>query len=387
MRGAARASACVLLALALLLAPLVPTSALAEEASSGPRLAEAQAAIVCDASGNVLWELNSEQEMPMASITKVMTAMLAIDSGIPMDRVVEVGEVDLPGYSQLAGFEAGTTTTFGDLLQVLLVYSANDAAVLIAREVAGSEAAFVEMMNERAAELGMDHTSFRNPHGLEEDGHHSCAADLAVMGRHAMENYEPIAELVVQESCTIQINGEQRTFESTDHLLETYPGAAGIKTGMTEFGCAFLGYCDRYGIGLYSVVLGCPTSDGRFSDTAALWDWAHDARYSHRLAEAGAVTRVLPFAYRFGLSVEAVETADVSGVYDASLGEVTRLRSASDGCGLLESGQAYGASLWLQDGRVVGLSTEAAGARPTRVPSFGRLNSWSFVDRPPVVAA
>ncbi|MBQ6522315.1 MAG: D-alanyl-D-alanine carboxypeptidase, partial [Atopobiaceae bacterium] len=160
----------VLLSLLASLA-LVCTPAYAFE--TAPEVEEAQAAIVVDSSGSILWSKNAEREMGMASVTKVMTAVVALDSGMDLDTVCSIDYVDLGPYSQTAGFTSDDAPTLRDLLRVMLVYSGNDAACYVAQNVAGSVDEFVVLMNAKARELGMNHTHFANPHGLEEDGHYS----------------------------------------------------------------------------------------------------------------------------------------------------------------------------------------------------------------------
>lgn len=373
---------CFLLALACALVACLgaPTRAFA---ANEPQLHEAQAAIVVDGEGNMLWGFNEHAQMPMASITKVMTAMVALDSGIPMDQVVNIDEPGMPDYSQLCGLKAGTQATFGDLMLVLLVFSANDAAVEIGRAVAGSDEAFVALMNAKAAELGMENTHFMNPHGLEEEGHYSCAADLAVMGRYAMENYPFIAETVRLESVDVTINGNLEHFDSTDALLGVYPGARGIKTGKTEFGCAFLGACSRSSLPVYTVVLGCPTDEGRFDDTRILWDWAYKTHYrTQTFNTADTVLDVVPFAYRFGQYVTVSYVSDVAGVVDPAGGDLSYRRVTTNGDQLAETNQVYGAIIYTQGDRIVAAGTMRTSTELTSMPSFGPLITPLFTQTP-----
>lgn len=370
----------VRLALIALLVSLIaclgsPAVALAE---TDPQLHEAQAAIVVDGNGDILWGMNEHDRMPMASITKVMTAMVALDSGIPMDTVVDIDDPGMPDYSQLCGLKAGTQATFRDLMLVMLVFSANDAAVEIGRAVAGSDEAFVELMNAKAAEIGMVDTHFCNPHGLEEEGHYSSAADLALMGRYAMENYPFIAETVHLRSVEVTINGEPQTFDSTDALLGDYPGARGIKTGKTEFGSAFLGACSRSSLPIYSVVLGCATDEGRWDDTRALWNWAYGTHYHQRTFYEGDVVQdVIPFAYHFGQYVTVSYVTDVAGFVDPAGGDVS-YRSVSARRGLLaETNQEYGAIIYTQGHRIVAAGTMRTSSdvvfQPQYDPTIPRL--------------
>ena len=267
----------------VLSAPFAPaTKALAENTSSNkssvtdePKLTEATTAIVTDAQGNVLWSKNPDQELPMASITKVMTAIVALDSGVNLDEPCKITVPDLEEGSQVAGLTSDDTPTLRQLIMMMLVYSANDAAYNIAVNVSGSQQAFVDQMNKKAAEIGMTHTQFQNPHGLDADGHHSTARDLALMGRYAREHYPLIASAVHIRSYTTTVGGEQRTFHSTDDLMDTYRGLLGIKTGAEDSGTAFLGASKRGNITLYTCVLGCETTQGRFDDTAILMNWAY----------------------------------------------------------------------------------------------------------------
>ena len=264
-----------LLLVIVLTTPFIPaTKVLAENTSSNkssvtdePKLAEATTAIVTDAQGNVLWSKNPDQELPMASITKVMTAIVALDSGVNLDEPCKITVPDLEEGSQVAGLTADDTPTLRQLIMMMLVYSANDAAYNIAINVSGSQQAFADQMNKKAAEIGMTHTQFQNPHGLDADGHYSTARDLALMGRYAREHYPLIASAVHTR--------EQRTFHSTDDLMDTYRGLLGIKTGAEDSGTAFLGASRRGNITLYTCVLGCKTIQGRFDDTAILMNWAY----------------------------------------------------------------------------------------------------------------
>ena len=271
----------VLLSLLASLA-LVCTPAYAFE--TAPEVEEAQAAIVVDSSGSILWSKNVEREMGMASVTKVMTAVVALDSGMDLDTVCSIDYVDLGPYSQTAGFTSDDAPTLRDLLRVMLVYSGNDAACYVAQNVAGSVDEFVVLMNAKARELGMNHTHFANPHGLEEDGHYSTVEDLVILGRYALEHYPFIASTVRLPYTEAYCDGWYQTFSSTDYLLDVYQGALGIKTGSEKSGYCFLGAARRDGATLYTCVLGCDSDWGRWSDTMALLDWGYSVRTTRRVA-------------------------------------------------------------------------------------------------------
>ena len=139
----------------------------ADDTAAEPEITEAQSAILEDDQGNVLWSKDPDRKMGMASITKVMTAMVALDSGIDLDKPCNIVSVDLEEGSVLANYSTSEHPTLRELLQVLLVHSANDVAYNIAINVAGSQEAFADLMNKKAAEIGMTNTHFSNPHGLD----------------------------------------------------------------------------------------------------------------------------------------------------------------------------------------------------------------------------
>ena len=210
----------------------VPRVALAFDTT--PEFYEAEAVCVIDTEGEVLYGSNEMEELPSASLTKIVSAMVAIDSGIDLDTPIEFVENEYQEGAQLAGYVAGDYPTFGELLRVMLVFSGNDAAYNIALAVAGSVDSFCDLMNEKAAELGLEHTHFTNPHGLEEAGHYTCAYDMCVIGRHALEHYPLIRATVKTSEVSIVAGGIPITLYSTDEMMGTYDGLIGIKTGNTS---------------------------------------------------------------------------------------------------------------------------------------------------------
>lgn len=355
--SAPHAARAALLALALLcaLGAVAPARALAAEgAQAEPTLTEAQAAIVVDQAGNVLFSKNADQEFPMASITKVMTAIVALDSGKSLDDACTITDANLGGDAQAAGYVETDTPTFRELLNAMLVYSANDAAYNVAVNVAGSEQAFVERMNAKAQEIGMTHTHFVNSHGLEDDAHYSSAEDLVKMARYAFENYPLISQMVHQTSTVVTVNGTTRRLYSTDELMGVYPGMRGIKTGKVSTGTTFLGASERNNVQLFTAVLGCTTNEGRFTDTRSLMDWAYQTYQQRLVARADWTLGLHPYAYDLGLKVvespKLDETFSVwpDGGYLSYT--TTRLYAGS----LLEDGELTGASTWEQSGRTLG---------------------------------
>lgn len=348
----------------------VPQTALAADLGE-PELSEAQSAYLVDQVGNVLYEKNAEDEMPMASTTKIMTAMVALDSGKSLDDLCTIQPFEDSEGAQMAGYVTTDTPTFGELLRVMLVYSANDAAYNVAVNVSGSEEAFVELMNQKAQELGLDHTHFANTHGLEADEHYSCAKDLATMGRYALQNYPLIAQLVSTEQTMGTVNGEDVWFASTDQLLTSYAGARGIKTGAVASGTCFLGAAERNNVQLFSAVMGCTTSAGRFNDTAALWDWAFNSYRRYEVAHKAVTLRLHDYAYNFLFKVAFAATDDAEAMVWPGGGDLSYTLQSPNIQLLMEPGGGYGSSTWTQSGRT--LCHAYFGARPRLV----RASAWS----------
>lgn len=253
----------------------------AAPASSDPAI-DTKSAILIDAdSGTVLYEKNSHEELPPASVTKVMTMLLtmeAIDSGrISFDDEVTISDNSSGmGGSQLY-MEPGETHTVSELLTGISMVSANDACVAMAEYISGTEEIFVEKMNEKAQELGLENTHFSNTNGLPAADHYSSAYDIALMSQELL-SYPEILSYLSAESGTIEVGKEGHTsvieMINTNKLLKTYNGATGIKTGFTQDA----GYClassaERDDLRLIAVVLGAETSQLRFSESSRLLDY------------------------------------------------------------------------------------------------------------------
>lgn len=344
------------------------TPAVARGASTEPELSEAQAAIVVDANGSVLYSKNPDTEINMASVTKVMSAVVALDSGISLDTTCQLRDVSLSENAVIAGYHGGMTSSLRDLMRVMLVRSANDAATEVAYSVAGSEEAFVQRMNDKAAELGLTHTHFVNPHGLDAEGHHSSVSDLVTLGRYAMTKYPFIAETVRLKKVTAPVGSIQATFETSDNLLNTYPGMLGIKTGAGDTVTSFLGCARRDNTTLYTCVLGCKTLPGRFSDTVSLLNWAWSTYDHYTLASADQPVAYAPFADHFGLSCVISADCTTRGLVWPDDGIATYQRIMYPAGTLCVPSQTMGVCQWRQGTRVIG--TCSYSTRPKLVRSY-----------------
>ena len=231
----------------------------------------AKAACILDReTGRVLYAYNERARLPMASTTKVMTALLAIEQGNLGDSVVcSENAFGVSGTSVY--LQKGETLTLNEMLLGLMLASGNDAAVAIAEHIGGSHDGFVEMMNARAREIGAKDTHFANPHGLPDDSHYTTAYDLALIAREAMGN-ETFRSIVSTKRASIPWEGRtyKRQLNNKNKLLSVYEGATGVKTGFTSKAgrCLVFG-ARREGMELIGVVLGC--SDW-FDEAARLMD-------------------------------------------------------------------------------------------------------------------
>ena len=236
-----------------------------------------QAAILVDEdSGTVLYEKNADEQRPIASITKVMTLLLtfeAMEAGkISREDTVPVSEHAYSMGGSQIWLEPGEEMTLDDMLKAICISSANDAAVAVAEYVGGSEGAFVSMMNEKAAALGMDRTHFENACGLDSEGHLSTARDVATMSREVLLHHPE-----VEDYCMIwsdSLRGGETQLVNTNKLLRRYTGITGLKTGTTgKAGVCISASAERDGLRLVAVVLGAASSEDRFDAATALLDY------------------------------------------------------------------------------------------------------------------
>lgn len=236
----------------------------------------AKSAILMEEStGNILYESNPDERLPIASVTKVMTMLLimeAVDSGkISLDDMVTVSGNAMSYGGSTMFLETGEQLTVNDMLKGIAVASANDGCVAMAEHLAGSESAFVDMMNEKAKELGMENTHFMNTNGLDEDDHYSSARDVAIMSRELMK-HETIFNYTSIWMDTLR--GGKFQLANTNKLIRFYDGANGLKTGSTSKAlCCLSAAAKRNDMQLIAVVLGAPTSAERFASAKSLLDY------------------------------------------------------------------------------------------------------------------
>lgn len=263
-------SACLLSVFILISALPVQAAALTDTEVNAPSalLMEAQ-------TGKVLYEKNSHEKRPCASITKVMTLLLvmeALDSGkIKLTDSVTASEHAASMGGSDIWLKPGESMSVDDMLKATVIASANDAAVALAEYVAGSEDEFIQQMNEKAKELGMKDTTFKNCNGLDEDGHLTSAYDVAVMSRELVK-HKKIFDYT--KTWMDYLRDGKTQLVNTNKLLKSYSGITGLKTGTTgKAGSCITATAVRDGVQLIAVVLGSTTTKDRFSSASTLLDY------------------------------------------------------------------------------------------------------------------
>lgn len=327
--------------------------------------------ILTDADGNVLWSRQPDAQTAMASITKVMTAILVLeDSSLTPQTMVTIGaDAAATGESEV-GLVAGTQVSVNDLLQGLLVHSGNDCAVALADAVSGSSDAFVAQMNAKAQELGMTSTKFATPSGLDENvDHHSTASDLVLMCRYAMSN-ETFRSIVAMTKCTVSNGQQQVSFDSTNELFGMLDGVEGIKTGYTsKAGNCLASAAVQNGLELYCVVLGCPTEKDRFTDSQTLLNWGFAHYKQMTLATAGTDAAEVALTDWIDRTVTAEIPQDVqASVFDFD-GAVDQVVNIKDVSGDVKKGQVLGNVQWKQGDHVIATSSIVA-AEDAKAPAW-----------------
>ncbi|MDP4095104.1 MAG: D-alanyl-D-alanine carboxypeptidase family protein [Bacillota bacterium] len=268
----------------------------------------ALAAIVVDTcSGRILYQKNAFTRRAIASTTKIMTAIVALENCNLDEKVTVSKRADSVGGSSV-GIRTGQIYRLGDLMYGLMLNSGNDAAIAIAEHVGGSVEDFVSMMNRKAEELGLKDTSFKSPHGLDSDGHYSTAYDLAQLTRYALKN-PTFAKIVSTKS--ISLPG--LSLYNTNDMLSIYPGADGVKTGYTGMaGRCLVTSVTRNNWKIISVVLGSPTISIRSQCSKTILDFAYDNYKPYKLLNADQEISEIPVTRGISKNVPVLAVDDIN---------------------------------------------------------------------------
>ena len=302
--------------------------------------------------GQELWERAGDERRSMASLTKLMTAAVALEHSDPDDIVVIPARALTVGEST-SYLVPGQRMRLSELLEALLVKSGNDAAMAIAVHVAGDEPAFARLMNKKAAELGMLDTRFANSHGLDQQGHYSTARDLSVLARYAMS--KPLIErIVARKKATIKHAKGSIEIETTNVLLHTYDGADGVKTGFTsDAGYCLAASATREGTRLYAIVLGTPSDAMRVSQARTLLDWGWAHYRPQQLVSAGTVLGQATVGDYLDVTVPGAVARDVEVHVLGLLGRVDRTVTMSEVRAPVAKGDRVGVATFRQQGMII----------------------------------
>lgn len=251
-------------------------------ASKGtPEIAAPSGLLMDFTTGEILFEKNSNEKRPLASVTKIMTMLLTMEEiangNLKYDDIV-IGSAHAKSYGGSTIFlDEGEKISVNDLLKGIAVASGNDAAVAIAEHISGSEEVFVEKMNSKAKSLGMDNTHFVNSNGLDAEGHYSTAHDIALMSRELMRHNDIFKYTGIWMD---SLRNGEFTLTNTNKLIRFYDGATGLKTGSTsKSGFCISATAKRDNLHLIAVIMGADTSKSRNADASTLLDYGF-ANYS-----------------------------------------------------------------------------------------------------------
>ncbi len=277
-----------------------------------PSVSAASAILIDADSGSVLWQQNADERRPMASTTKIMTALVALETA-PLDTLLTVpsSAVGIEGSS--ACLKGGEAMTLEDLLYIMLLESANDAAAAIAVTLGGSIEGFADMMNEKAHELGLENTSFSNPHGLDDENHYTTAAELAKIAAAAMKNPE-FVKIVSTYRCKLPLSGGGfRYLLNHNKMLKLYDGALGVKTGFTKkSGRCLVSAAKRGDTTLIAVTLSAPDD---WNDHRAMLDFGFAGYETRILQTPGEYSNIVPIIGKKITYAEVVSDSGASGLF------------------------------------------------------------------------
>ncbi len=324
----------------------------------GPEI-EAEAWALLDAnSGAYLAGNNPDEQLPVASTVKVMAALVALEEGVDLEREVAISRnaeefVGLT-YSNV-GLIAGERVSMRDLLVATLVPSGTEAVYALAEAVGGTADRFVEMMNEQAAEIGLENTNFETPAGLDTPDGYSSARDLAIIARAAME-YPEFTEMVAMQQATINTNTREIEVFTTNNLLYTYPEATGIKTGTSpEAGPCLIASAEDGGESYVAVILNAQEDQYRFEAAQTLLGYAFANYDQEPVVREDEAFEQLQVPFRRDETVDLVAAQNVVGPQGPGI-EVEHRVETREPPPEAEAGQELGEVEALIDGQSVGSS-------------------------------
>ena len=345
----------------------------------------ARTAIVVDArDGYVLYRRDPAVERPIASATKLMTVLVALEE-LPLGRKLRAVPYDPAPAESRIDLRTGERMSVADLLRALLLESANDAAETLAVRAAGSVGAFVRRMNERAAELGLRHTRFANPIGLDAPGAHSSAGDLARIAREVLRS-DFVAATVDMPRARLLSGSRSRIVTNRNRLVRETPWVNGVKTGYTGMaGYVLVGSGTRRGADVVSVVLGAPSEAARDADTLSLLRFGLREYRRVRPVRAGSTLATAAVEYFGGREVALVPARPLGVTVRRGQRVRTEVRAPGELSGPLPAGARVGSVTVYRDGRRV---RSTAVVTAVSVPEAGFVRkAWHLVRGPLFVLA
>lgn len=388
MSGRRRGALPLLAALVCLLLPATGSAAPEKPqppAQSGPQLAARSWGVIDARTGDVLTSHAGNRELPIASTTKLMTAYVAMKE-MPLDKIVRAQPYQAEYGESLMGLRAGQRISVRDLVYGLILRSGNDAAHTLAIAAAGSERRFVAQMNRYAAALGLSHTHYANPIGLDEKGNYSSAFDLMTLTRRLLRK-PAFAKIADSRSAVLRSVDPPRRIATINELLLMAPWVTGVKTGHT-FGALYVlvGSGQRRGVSLVSAVVGTWTDEERFDDSLALLEWGF-SQYQRRLPVRRGQDLADPeIRYSGGrLPVRAARSLQV-GVRRGQLIDV-RVQAPTEVEGPLRHGDRLGQATVFVAGRRVGSVPLLASRSVPKASAFDRARSFLADNLIPIAIA
>ena len=316
-----------------------------------PRISAKSSALYEPESETFIYKKDYNLKLPMASTTKIMTALVVAES-LPLDEVIEIDERAIGTDGSSLYLEKGEILNVSDLLYALMLASANDVAEALAYHISGSIENFSIVMNEKAVSLGALDTSFKNPHGLDCDEHYTTARDLALIASAALKN-KHIKEICSTYKHTINSNLKERVVVNHNKLLKMLDGCIGVKTGYTQLsGRSLVSACEKDGLTLIGVTIDAPDD---WNDHKKLFDYGFSRIHSKVLLDKGEYKRKIPIinSDKGHITVENNEKFKI--IYEGNMPEVKRqIYLPHYFIAPIESGEIVGKIVYTIDDKIIG---------------------------------
>ncbi len=339
---------------------------------NSPSVSARSAALYEPETGTFIYTKNANDRLGMASTTKIMSALIALENLEP-DRLIQVDDRAIGIDGSSIYLERGEVMSAEDLIYALMLNSANDAAEALAYEICGSVEGFCTMMNERAEELGLENTHFKNPHGLDASEHYTTAHDLAIIAAEALKN-QKFKEISSTKRREITSNLKTRILVNHNKLLKMYDGCIGVKTGYTQMtGRSLVGAAERNDLRLISVTIDAPND---WSDHKKLLDYGFNTVHSINLLDEREYSASLPVLNGNAESINVQNRDKLKYIYMYSAPNVTKeIRMPRFAVAPINSGDVVGSIVFKCDGKIIAstdiIAVESVAEAKEKL--FGRL--------------